>query len=120
MANDYVYNRVLLKLSGEALAGDLGYGIDPKVVDDCLLYTSIVGFDNSYPPYGFIGEDGANTGLDLDLAQAVCDLKGWNLQADAINWDNKDNLMAQGSINCIWNGFTMEGREDKYLSLIHI
>ena len=24
----------LLKLSGEALAGDLGYGIDPKVVDD--------------------------------------------------------------------------------------
>ena len=34
MANDYVYNRVLLKLSGEALAGDLGYGIDPKVVDD--------------------------------------------------------------------------------------
>ena len=34
MANDYAYNRVLLKLSGEALAGDLGYGIDPKVVDD--------------------------------------------------------------------------------------
>ena len=29
---DYKYNRVLLKLSGEALAGDLGFGIDPKVV----------------------------------------------------------------------------------------
>lgn len=26
------YHRVLLKLSGEALMGDLGYGIDPKVV----------------------------------------------------------------------------------------
>ncbi len=34
MAGDYAYDRVLLKLSGEALAGDLGYGIDPKVVDD--------------------------------------------------------------------------------------
>ena len=34
MAEDYKYKRVLLKLSGEALAGDLGYGIDPKVVDD--------------------------------------------------------------------------------------
>ena len=34
MANEYQYKRVLLKLSGEALAGDLGYGIDPKVVDD--------------------------------------------------------------------------------------
>ena len=34
MADGYKYDRVLLKLSGEALAGDLGYGIDPKVVDD--------------------------------------------------------------------------------------
>ncbi|MCD8316511.1 MAG: UMP kinase [Eggerthellaceae bacterium] len=31
---DYKYKRVLLKLSGEALAGDQGYGIDPSVVDD--------------------------------------------------------------------------------------
>lgn len=31
--SDYKYKRVLLKLSGEALAGDQGYGIDPKVVD---------------------------------------------------------------------------------------
>ncbi len=28
------YHRVLLKLSGEALIGNLGYGIDPKVVTD--------------------------------------------------------------------------------------
>ncbi|MDO4289945.1 MAG: UMP kinase [Eggerthellaceae bacterium] len=34
MSKEYKYDRVLLKLSGEALAGDLGYGIDPKVVDD--------------------------------------------------------------------------------------
>lgn len=34
MPKEYKYDRVLLKLSGEALAGDLGYGIDPKVVDD--------------------------------------------------------------------------------------
>lgn len=34
MSDDYRYERVLLKLSGEALAGDQGYGIDPKVVDD--------------------------------------------------------------------------------------
>lgn len=34
MSEDYRYKRVLLKLSGEALAGDVGYGIDPKVVDD--------------------------------------------------------------------------------------
>lgn len=30
---DYKYKRVLLKLSGEALMGTTGYGVDPKVVD---------------------------------------------------------------------------------------
>jgi len=29
----FCYKRVLLKLSGEALMGDAGYGIDPKVLD---------------------------------------------------------------------------------------
>lgn len=31
------YNRILLKLSGEALAGEEGFGIDPKVLDDMAL-----------------------------------------------------------------------------------
>ena len=29
---DFIYKRALLKLSGEHLAGDQGYGIDPKVI----------------------------------------------------------------------------------------
>ena len=28
-----VYRRVVLKLSGEALAGNVGYGIDPPVLE---------------------------------------------------------------------------------------
>jgi uridylate kinase len=31
--SEYRYRRVLLKLSGEALMGDVGYGIDPKVLE---------------------------------------------------------------------------------------
>ena len=34
MTQAYKYRRVLLKLSGEALMGEAGYGIDPKVVDE--------------------------------------------------------------------------------------
>ena len=33
MANEAKYKRVVLKLSGEALAGEKGYGIDPNVVN---------------------------------------------------------------------------------------
>ena len=74
----------------------------------------IVGFDNSYPPYGFMDENNNPTGFDLDLAQEVANRNGWDIQLEPIDWDAKDALLNQGTINCIWNGFTMEGREDNY------
>ena len=74
----------------------------------------VVGFDKSYPPYGFVGDDGEYTGFDLDLAKAVADKQGWEVDYEAIDWDAKDTLLNSGAINCIWNGFTMEGREDDY------
>lgn len=77
-------------------------------------FTLVVGFDSEYPPYGFVGDDGKYTGFDLDLAQAVCEENGWGFKAEAIDWDAKDAMLNSGSINCIWNGFTMEGREGNY------
>ena len=76
--------------------------------------TFTVGFDAEYPPYGFMDESGEYTGFDLELAQAVCDLEGWELVKKPINWDSKDMELNSGSIDCIWNGFTMNGREDDY------
>lgn len=76
--------------------------------------TLIVGFDAEYPPYGYMDDDGEYTGFDLELAQAVCDLEGWELVKQPINWDSKDMELNSGSIDCIWNGFTMNGREDDY------
>ena len=73
-----------------------------------------VGFDAEYPPYGYMDENGEYTGFDLELAQAVCDLEGWELVKKPINWDSKDMELNSGSIDCIWNGFTMNGREDDY------
>ena len=73
----------------------------------------VVGFDADFPPYGF--KDGAEyKGFDLDLARAVCAKTGWKFVANPINWDAKDMELNSGAIDCIWNGFTMQGREDKY------
>ena len=47
--------------------------------------TFTVGFDAEYPPYGYMGDDGEYTGFDLELAQAVCDLEGWELVKTPIN-----------------------------------
>ena len=72
-----------------------------------------VGFDADFPPYGF-KEGSEYKGFDLDLARAVCERKGWKFVANPINWDAKDMELNSGSIDCIWNGFTMQGREDAY------
>ncbi len=74
----------------------------------------VVGFDHEYPPYGYVGDDGEYTGFDLELAQEVCNRNGWNYVPTPINWDTKLTELNAGAYSCIWNGFTMEGREADY------
>ena len=78
------------------------------------ITTLTVGFDQSYPPYGFVGDDGEYTGFDIELAQEVAARNGWDLELEPIDWDAKDSLLNSGAITCIWNGFTLEGRENDY------
>lgn len=107
----------VLALSAVLLAGCSGGSSSDQQgsgSQDNGQFTLVVGFDQSYPPYGYVGDDGQYTGFDLDLAKAVAEKNGWNIKLEAIDWDAKDALLNQGTINCIWNGFTMEGREDGY------
>lgn len=78
------------------------------------ITTLTVGFDQAYPPYGFVGDDGQFTGFDLDLAAEVCKRNNWEVKDEPVEWDAKDTLLNSGAITCIWNGFTMEGRENDY------
>lgn len=74
----------------------------------------VVGFDAEYPPFGYMDDNGEYVGFDLELAQLVCDNLGWELVKQPINWDSKDMELNSGNIDCIWNGFTINGREDDY------
>lgn len=78
--------------------------------------TLVVGFDASFPPYGYKDDSGEYVGFDLDLAQEVCDRNGWTLVKQPIDWDAKKMEIDSGTIDCIWNGFTMtgDGRETEY------
>lgn len=119
---------VLASLATSALAAGalIGCGGTPAASDDTAepadeagtgavdTGTLIVGFDSSYPPYGYVGDDGEYTGFDLELAQEVATRNNWEVQLEPIEWDAKDTMLDSGAINCIWNGFTMEGREDDY------
>ena len=76
--------------------------------------TFIVGFDAEFPPYGYMDDDGNYVGFDLDLAKEVCKRNNWTFEAQPIDWDAKDAELDSGSIDCIWNGFTINGRENDY------
>lgn len=80
--------------------------------EDTTTFT--VGFDAGFPPYGYRDESGEYVGFDLDLAAEVCARNGWELVKQPIDWDAKDMELSSGAIDCIWNGFTMNGREDDY------
>ena len=98
------------------LEGSICLTADDEVQEETAAddNTFIVGFDAEFPPYGYKNDDGEYVGFDLDLAQEVCDRNGWILKKQPIEWNSKDMELNSGSISCIWNGFTMNGREDAY------
>ncbi len=85
---------------------------DAGLLGDDNVFT--VGFDQEFPPFGYVGEDGEFTGLDLEMAKELCARLGWEIKLQPIDWDAKDFELESGTIDCIWNGFTMNGREDDY------
>ena len=93
-------------------------GIDesklPKEGSGDSSYTFKHGFDLDYPPYSYLQDDGTVGGFDVELCQAVCEYLGWGYEAVPFNWDAKDMELNAGSCDCIWSGFTKEGREDDY------
>ena len=108
---------ISLMVVGTASAGlfdFLGGGDNStKVANNDSVF--IVGFDAEFPPYGYMDDNGSYTGFDLDLAKEVCERNNWSFVAQPIDWDAKDAELDSGSIDCIWNGFTINGRENDYL-----
>ena len=101
-----VISAILCGMMAASLLGTVAFADETK--------TFTVGFDAEYPPFGYKDDNGDYVGFDLDLAQEVCDNLGWELVKKPINWDSKDMELNSGSIDCIWNGFTINGREDDY------
>lgn len=76
--------------------------------------TFTVGFDKEFPPMGFVAEDGSYTGFDIDLAKETAKRMGMEVTLQPIDWDSKDMELDTGNIDCVWNGFTINGRETEY------
>jgi polar amino acid transport system substrate-binding protein len=75
-----------------------------------------IGLDDTFVPMGFKDEDGKIVGFDVDLAKAVFNEYGIKADFQPIDWSMKENELENGTIDLIWNGYTVtESREKKVL-----
>lgn len=76
--------------------------------------TLTVGFEAEFAPYSFITENGTFDGFDLACARELCRRLGWEYKEMPIDWNAKDGELKAGTIDCVWCGFTITGRENDY------
>ena len=74
----------------------------------------IAGLDDTFAPMGFRDDKGQLVGFDIDIAKAISKETGVDIEFKPIDWSSKETELNSGRIDCIWNGFTMNGREDDY------
>ena len=74
----------------------------------------LVGSDN-YPPFHYEDANGQPTGIDVDLAKEAFHRMGYQAVFVTIDWEDKQDLVERGEIDCIWGSFSSDGREDQYL-----
>jgi polar amino acid transport system substrate-binding protein len=75
----------------------------------------VLGLDDSFPPMGFRDANNNIVGYDIDLAKEVCKRMGVTFVAQPIDWNAKEQELATGEIDCIWNGFTITPERQKNL-----
>lgn len=73
----------------------------------------VIGSDE-YPPFFYIDEDGNFSGIDVEIATKACERIGYKAVFKKIEWSDKDILLVNGEVDCLWGCFSMTGREDRY------
>lgn len=87
--------------------------------------TEIITVEDSYPelrigcdeyePYNYLDENGDIVGIDADLADEACSRLGYEPIYVIMKWTEKEEFLDNGVIDCIWDSYSMNGREDEYL-----
>ncbi len=74
--------------------------------------TIVVGY-TIYEPMNYFDEDGKTLiGFDTDLAKAVFEGLGYEVMFQEIDWDSKYTDLNSDTIDCVWNGFTCNTKDD--------
>lgn len=73
----------------------------------------IVGLDDTFVPMGFRDDKGELTGFDVELATKVFETADKKVKFQPIDWSMKETELANGTIDMIWNGYTVTPEREK-------
>ncbi len=77
----------------------------------------VLGLDASFKPMGYTNENDEIVGFDIDCAEEVCKRLGVTLETKGINWDTKEDTLDAGTIDCIWNGMSIDEKREERMNL---
>ena len=105
----------VLSIAALSASGAGETGEDTSLADVQEKGTFILGLDDSFPPMGFRAENGDIVGFDIDTAREVALRLGVELVPQPIDWNSKEQELATGNIDCIWNGFTVTPEREEVM-----
>ena len=78
----------------------------------------IIGIRDDYPPFSFLNLFTTKMeGYDIEVAQELCNRMKIKPIFKVIKWDQRDKLLKDGQIDCIWSAFAYSKKRDKIYSL---
>ena len=114
--NDSHTRRKRICIAALLLAGSLipgGCGIKKEKTSDSELPEIVIGIDY-FEPYSYQTSDGEYKGIDVELAEEAFQRLGYQPEFEKVVWEDKEKLLSDGTIDCLWSSYSMNGREDKY------
>ena len=72
----------------------------------------VIGSDQ-FEPFSYI-DNGEMRGIDVDIAKEAFSRMGYTPVFKYIEWQKKNEYLRKGEVDCLWGGFSMNGREDDY------
>lgn len=101
-------------------SADTAADVNDAAVEDIAYLQSqgkmIVGI-TYLEPLDFQDADGAWTGFDAELAMAVGEKLGVDVEFQEISWEAKEAELAAKHIDCIWNGLTITPARQEEMSI---
>ena len=90
-----------------------GCGVKKEKAADSEQPEIVIGIDD-FEPYSYQTSDGEYKGIDVELAEEAFQRLGYQPKFERIVWEDKDELLEGGIIDCLWSCYSMNEREEKY------